>query len=520
VPRGKQIDFPPNQKQIPGLDRTLWIIAIACIVCDAVHDRSFTVQLLDAMRRRRRAKGNLGEIRFRPAAALRNVTDDEREQLQPSVSRAEQSNSSIIYGNRFILKLFRKVAEGVNPDLEISRFLTERARFPHTPGLAGWIEQHSRRDEPRTLGMMQMFVANEGDAWQHTLFSLSQYFEQALTRGHKGALGAEPTTDGRQRTADDNLPRSLLDAAEQIEEQGSDVRSQVSGNSSPDTYHLTPDTGLSEDHPRNLIGPYLQSASLLGQRTAEMHLALALDHDDPAFAPEPFTMHQNRSVYQSMRNLTRQTIRMMRRWFSRYERRIESGDERMMRAIDAARTITAQEQDILAVFQRILDIGLAGRRIRIHGDYHLGQVLYTGRNFLIIDFEGEPARPLSERRMKRSPLRDVAGMLRSFDYAAYTAIKQHCDRFGISKDDDVANLRDWAETWRTWVGATFLRSYLDHMGSSDLLPKSQEQLAMMLDCFLLEKAVYELQYELNNRPEWIGIPIDGIGRLLHSGVQT
>jgi maltose alpha-D-glucosyltransferase / alpha-amylase len=186
---------------------------------------------------------------------------------------------------------------------------------------------------------------------------------------------------------------------------------------------------------------------------------------------------------------------------------------------EQARAIVDDEPGILAAFHGILEFGLGGQRIRTHGDYHLGQVLNSGRDFLIIDFEGEPARPLSERRMKRSPLRDVAGMLRSFDYAACTALRQHRERFGISKQDELMRLTERADCWRSWVAAVFLYHYLERIGPSRLLPTSEEQLAMMLDSFLLEKAIYELQYELNNRPDWIGVPVDGIRRL-RAGAAT
>ena len=457
------------------------------VLCDAVHDRGFCLALLAAMRRRRKAPTGTGELLMHSTAALRGLADAECDTLEPSVARAEQSNSSVIFGNRFILKLFRKLADGENPDLEMSRFLTERARFAHTPAIAGWIEQRPRRGEPRTLGMMQTFMPNEGDAWEYTMAALSQYFEQGLTE--RGDL-VQPI-----------LPGTLLDTARHVGQGGAGIGPLTSGQA------LTREA--QHEHP---IGPYLQSVELLGKRTAEMHLALASDFDDPDFAPEAFTPHQNRSTYQSMRNLTRRTIRLL------HDRMPELAaiDETLA---EQAQSIIDDEPGILAVFYGILEFGLGGQRIRTHGDYHLGQVLNSGRDFLIIDFEGEPARPLGERRMKRSPLRDVAGMLRSFDYAACTALHQHRERFGISKQDELIRLHDQADCWRSWVAAVFLRHYLDRIGPSGLLPTSEEQLAMMLDSFVLEKAIYELQYELNNRPDWIGVPIDGIRRL-RAGAAT
>jgi maltose alpha-D-glucosyltransferase/alpha-amylase len=174
-----------------------------------------------------------------------------------------------------------------------------------------------------------------------------------------------------------------------------------------------------------------------------------------------------------------------------------------------ARELLRAEDGLLARFKRIVDHKLSGRRIRGHGDYHLGQVLYTGRDFVIIDFEGEPARPMTERRFKRSPLRDVAGMLRSFDYAAAAAL-----RSGRVRAEDVALLRPAADAWALWVQAAFLGEYLTIVAPANLLPRGDHDLRLLLDFLVLDKAVYELDYELNNRPGWVHVPLEGILRLL------
>jgi maltose alpha-D-glucosyltransferase/alpha-amylase len=154
--------------------------------------------------------------------------------------------------------------------------------------------------------------------------------------------------------------------------------------------------------------------------------------------------------------------------------------------------------------------------IRIHGDYHLGQVLFTGSDFVIIDFEGEPARPLAERRKKRSPLQDVAGMLRSFHYAAYAPLLQETN--SETQLRGVRTLGSSAQYWQKWVSATFLRTYLEVSGNAIYIPNAQEDLALLLDLYLLDKAVYELGYELNNRPFWVRIPLDGISQLLQDSM--
>jgi maltose alpha-D-glucosyltransferase/alpha-amylase len=169
---------------------------------------------------------------------------------------------------------------------------------------------------------------------------------------------------------------------------------------------------------------------------------------------------------------------------------------------------------VLACFNTIAKVKLEAERMRYHGDYHLGQVLYTGKDFIIIDFEGEPARPLSERRIKRSPLRDIAGMLRSFSYAVSSALGARLEALHDPKHRQT--LEHWGTFWQRWVSAVFLRAYLDASRPAGFVPKDPRQLQVLLDASILEKAVYELAYELNNRPDWIGIPLAGIEQLLAS----
>jgi maltose alpha-D-glucosyltransferase/alpha-amylase len=171
---------------------------------------------------------------------------------------------------------------------------------------------------------------------------------------------------------------------------------------------------------------------------------------------------------------------------------------------DAERVI-GMEGAIFARYKRLLERKLTGMLIRSHGDYHLGQVLYTGRDFVIIDFEGEPARSVTERRLKRSPLRDVAGMLRSFNYAAHSQLKTSRIR-----PEDAVQLRPWARFWNLWTSVVFLQGYREATANAHFMPKSQDELNLMLEIFMIDKAIYELSYELNNRPGWVDIPIAGI----------
>jgi maltose alpha-D-glucosyltransferase/alpha-amylase len=310
--------------------------------------------------------------------------------------------------------------------------------------------------------VLQALIPNEGDAWRYTIDQVKQYFERALA--------AQPSATDEMFAA--VPPLELVDR-----------------DPPPLVTHM--------------IGAYLETARLLGLRTAELHQALASNSDDPQFAPEPFTTLYQRSLYQSMRNLTTQAFRLLRDRFAQLPDAV----------LADAESLLGMEQKVLDSFHVLLERRLSGKRIRCHGDYHLGQVLYTGKDFVIIDFEGEPARPLSQRRLRQSPLRDVAGMLRSFDYAVLTVLTES-PREGILRPEDVRVLTPWADFWRAWVESAFLRAYLQHVQSAHIVPVDRAELDALLSVLLLEKAIYEVVYELNHRPSWIGIPVHGVRELV------
>ena len=243
------------------------------------------------------------------------------------------------------------------------------------------------------------------------------------------------------------------------------------------------------------VGPNLESARLLGERTDELHLELCCDSNDPAFSPEPFRVEDGRMFSDS-------ALALLTRTFGALRQKLPELAERAQR--DAQRLLSLEEK-IHRRFALLKDLPVTAMRCRIHGDYHLGQLLFTGDDFMIIDFEGEPARPLSERRTKRLPLQDVAGMLRSFHYAAYAPI---LGEGGSGAEVDRLNV--WSRYWYKWVSATFLRTYLEVSGGAPYLPHTRPELETLLDIYILDKAVYELGYELNNRPRWVAIPLEGI----------
>jgi len=429
------------------------------ILATPMRDRSFCNALLDAIGSRKSFKSaSGGEIRGAPTGVFQRLAGPEASCLEPSLIRAEQSNSSILYGDRLILKVFRRLDVGINPDLEVGAFLTD-AGFAHIPPVGGALEYRRDKGEPITLGILQGFIRSEGDAWTFTLQALSRYYERVAAHG--GELRAEV--------------RGLW---------------ELMGH---------------DPHPeaRDLIGPYLEAAGLLGRRTAELHLALASDRENPAFAPEPFSPVYQRALYQSMRNLTMQAFQLL-------GQRLQALPTDMQ---EEARKTLGLEAQVLDRFQSVLNRKITALRTRVHGDYHLGQVLYTGSDFVIIDFEGEPARPISERRIKRSPLRDVAGMLRSFHYAAYGALMGRTAAT-VVRPEDFPAMDPWAHWWYATVSSVFLKAYLEVAEQAPFLPKGREELVALLDVYQLEKAVYEMAYELNNRPDWLRIPMRGILGLL------
>jgi maltose alpha-D-glucosyltransferase/alpha-amylase len=432
------------------------------LLCDALFDKDFCLELLEAMRRGRRFTGQGSELIAWSTGALGDAYPSEDVLFEPTPIKTEQTNTSVTFGDRLILKLFRRADEGINPELEIGRFLMEETPFTHVSQVAGALEYRRGKRGSISLAVLHSFVPNEGDAWNYTLDSLERYFQKVV---------AHPTVQVPP------VPRRPL-------------------------------LSLLRDPPplaRETVGPYLTGAQLLGQRTGELHVALASASHDPAFVPEPFSPMYRTSLYQSMRSYTVRMLQLLREQLGILPDELS----------ESVRRVLDLENEVIERYRLVRDKKIAATRIRCHGDYHLGQVLYTGKDFVIIDFEGEPARPLSERRLKRSPLRDVAGMLRSFHYAAQSALRRQLE-LANRPEDDLPMLQNWAQHWYVWVSVAFLTSYLEVVKPANLLPEDPEHLGILLDAYLLDKAVYEIGYELNNRPNWLNVPLEGILNLMES----
>lgn len=360
--------------------------------------------------------------------------------ISSTLLHAEQSNTSVIYNDAFFFKVFRKPDEDVNPDLEIVRFLSEKSSFKHSPQYGGSIYLADRSGQSFTiLGLLQNRIPNTGDAWSLMLNILQSYYHYVPAFAEWGPPSA--------------------------------------------------------DHPvfRTAFGAEAeQLISLLAIRTAEMHIALASNDQLPDFSPQPFTLHYQRSLYSAWRKLVNEKFDALQ---EAYQNLPEAT------ATDALRVLNRKDE-ILSIFQQVYSSPINTQKIRIHGDYHLGQVLFDGQDFFIIDFEGEPMLSISERRLKRSPFKDVAGMLRSFHYAAFGKL--------ILDGQYNSVLEQYAQTWYNHASQIFLEAYLDKVKDQHFLPDNPEHTRLLVTVYTLEKAIYEVGYEMNARPDWLRIPLRGL----------
>jgi maltose alpha-D-glucosyltransferase/alpha-amylase len=426
----------------------------AGVLCDATGDDGTCAALLAAIEEQREIPTLAGVIRGAPTAFYDELRGPRDVPLPISRGSAEQSNTNIHFGDRLLLKVFRRLEAGPNPDFEVTRFLTERTTFRRTPLLAGGLEYQRHDLEATPLAMLQQLVRAAGDGWEYTLQALRRYYEHAV----------QPADTARPNLAAFGPGRELPPAI------------------------------------RAAIGDSADTPERLGRVTAELHLALASDPNDPAFKPEPLTDADLSILLTDMQDHAEKVFA----WLAGH---LDALPDRLR----------GQAQGLLAERDRIMKrltvapaLDGAALKIRCHGDYHLGQVLRVPDGYMILDFEGEPIRPLSQRRAKQSPLKDVAGMIRSFSYAAYAGL------FAFTKDQPEAyeRLEPWALIWQTWAAASFLGAYRAAAGDAPFLPADPLRFESLLQLFLLDKVFYELHYELNNRPDWVGIPLQGVMALL------
>jgi maltose alpha-D-glucosyltransferase/alpha-amylase len=424
------------------------------VLHDAIFDDDSCAALLSLIENTRELPSRRGLIRGVRGAAFSAVRGEAVPLLAVRRAAGEQSDSSVVFGDRLIMNLFRRYEAGPNPDSEIEKYLTEVAHFDRTPPYAGSIEYLRDNAEPGQLGMLQGLVANEGDGWKWTMEEVERYYENCA---------AVPFPQG--------VPEEKQNLMELLEQ---------------------PVSPLARDH----VGIYLDSASTLGRRTAELHRALASPVGDSAFTPEPLRS-------QDLQSLLSQMHEGATRAFDALKRNLSSLPDDV---VDLAALVLGQRRQILEYFRIPAGDGIHGLRLRIHGDYHLGRVLRVKTDYIILGFAGEPGRSLAERRAKQSPLKDVAGMLRSFSYAAYVTLMSHTAR----RSEGIARLEPWARLWERSTAAAFLRAYRETTLGAEFLPSEPQDFQKLLGAYWLDKALYQLLYELNNRPAWVRAPLMGI----------
>ncbi len=421
----------------------------AGFIMDSSYDKTFRDFMFTSMENETKVKDDKGGVLMFNASMFTKI--DVSKGVDSKILKADQSNTAIIYNDNYFFKFYRKIEKEINPDLEIIRFLSENTSFQNSPKYAGSVEYLDNEGNTIVFGLMQEKVENQGEAWGMSVDSIGRFYERVITKA---------------KTV--KLPKLVNKAAIKFED-------------APDVI-------------QEFIGKgFYERVVRLGQRTAEMHMALASDASNPAFAPEKYTANYQRSLYSSLRKLLKDRFALLENSLSKLDAPTK----------ELAQKVLEMEDVILESFSEVYQTKINALKTRVHGDFHLGQVLFTGKDFVMIDFEGEPGFSFSERRLKKNPLKDVAGMMRSFHYAAFGKILLNENY----RDRDVEFLESWAEQWQHYVGRFYLGAYMERIGMGTTLSHEND---ILIRTFLIEKAVYELGYELNGRPEWVSIPLRGI----------
>jgi maltose alpha-D-glucosyltransferase/alpha-amylase len=399
------------------------------VLADAAADEGFCRAIVDAIAIGHEIRMARGAVRFTPTRAFDELRGDAQEDLTINQPHAQGSNSAIRLGDRLFLKIYRRLQSGINPELEIGRYLTEQVPFANVVPLAGAVEYYGDDGTRYALAILQGFVPNQGDGWDYTINYLARFLEDRRTMGTM---------------------------------------------------------------PEDVHGAYFALVHTLATRTAELHRALATPTEDPAFKPEPIT---RADIEAWKRRLQDEAVRT----FDLLSERLESLPPA---AGDDAAVLLQNREMLLQYIESRVPEQAHGLKIRHHGDYHLGQVLVRRNDFIIVDFEGEPARPLDERREKNSPLRDVAGMLRSFAYARHAALQ----RCSMESAEDCAKYDPLLADWERQTRNLFISVY-DEIAREASLYDSLDEARPLLELFEIEKALYEVRYEIGNRPDWTSIPL-------------
>jgi maltose alpha-D-glucosyltransferase/alpha-amylase len=433
------------------------------VLCDALFTSEVQSAILNQFGSGNNVSDQERQIRFIGNSALRNYIEEHAE-IRPRIHQDEPTYTSITYDNRYILKVYRKVDKGINPDVEITHYLTKEIHFPYSPKFSGLVEWQMD-NEPVVLAMMELMVENHGTGQSFMLERINNYIERILARDINVLSGYKKQG-------------SLIDP----------VRFEQ----------------LSEELKEFLSPSAAEEARLIGIRTGELHLALSSGQEKD-FKPEEFSLHYQRSLFSSMQSLVRETYQSL-------HRRLKDLPEEIRSEAEAVNNI---KSDLLNSMKRIYAKKLNVLKTRIHGNYQLNKILLTGKDIAIHDFGGNPMRPFSERRLKRSPLRDITAMIRSFYYTAFEGFLTTTQ----VQNDEISRLLPFAELWAYYMSGFFTRGYLDTVKNSGLIPDDPSELKMMMHIYLTENSLYHLNYELNHRPEWSMVPLKVISSLMKENLS-
>lgn len=428
------------------------------ILVDALFTPELQHSLIERMGRNETMELRNSSIHFSGNEQLK-IQLDQLHELKSKI-HTEDGFTAIDYDNGFSLKMYRKIDPTTNPDLEITRYLSENAKFEYVPKYCGSIEWKFENDTI-ALGMLQVLIENHGDAYHFMITRISNYIERILSGDKEQLRSTELVGTLTEPVGYDELPGEL----------------QV------------------------LLGATAsEQARLIGKRTGEMHLALSSGGALKDFAPEDFSLHYQRSLFSSMQSVVREIYENKAENFDNYPDIVKQDLEDFYR----------KKEEILARLKRIYAKKLDVIKIRIHGNYHLGQVLSTGKDVVITDFVGDPVRSFSDRRLKRSPLRDVAAMIRSFRNVAFEGFLKTTH----VEEENINSLLPFARIWTHYMTGFFMKAYLETVKDSSFIPSDKQDFQMMVETYMLEKALYDLKYELKNRPDWAIIPLKTIKSIM------
>ncbi len=434
------MDDDPTSSLLPFVIGRVRTVNRLGVVYDALANEPFTAEVLRLIREGGEVATHQGRrIVFKAGPAFGDVElpDD------AAIKRmgGEQSNSSMLISDQMVIKFLRRLDSGIHPELEIGRYLTDVAGFKNVPPLLGSVELMDQDGTPTALALLQGFVMNQGDGWDYTLKHLRRFLEKVERKPDPGV------PDGR------------------------------------------------EEHSH-----YIEMAGVLGRRLAEMHKAMALETDDPAFQPELVGPDDVGAWTRQVFDQADQARKALEGVRGGVDEDVQAKVDRMLDRWDAVNRL------IQAPLPRRLEL----YKTRFHGDFHLGQVVLAKDDFYLLDFEGEPVRSLDERRAKHLPIKDVAGMVRSFNYAAWASL---FERAAIHPEV-MTRLQPWTEEWEILTVGAFLEGYRGAIDDCPSVPSDLKAFHRLMDLFVLEKALYEICYEAANRPDWLRIPLQGVSRLI------